>query len=955
MNYFYENILSSYYIEDNLMYLLTLLLKNEINKMKYCNYPDMFLDEHSICKYLLNELRKKSDIQGFFKTIIYEVVENLEIKYSENIIDFDINKKIKEMKLKLKNISDISKNTLNNKDTLIDKNGNKLNIDDIHNIPQQTGNNYSEIKTNNDIFGSKYLQNILKEDLETKLDEYKDNPNMMEYINNKIKQCNINKELFSNEHFLNIINNSNYSDTIYDLYKEDFMEVIDIIDKIFQNLISSIHLLPHSIKCLCKIISILLTKKFPNITTTQKNSFIGIFFFKILFSAIFKNPSIEALINDFIISRNTMYSLNVISEIIIQLVSGKFFTNIVFTPFNRYFLEKMPMIYTLFEKICDVNITPFIEKLINDQLEENYKYNYFDENEDEVISHRSVCYNLDNISVLLKNVDKCKDIIFSNGENKHLFKTFEKLSSGSMLKLLERLQKQENYENTKNIKNPKGKKIENINLVKNKKYFYLDTELLWNNNYKKLFSINKKNKKAKKIELNKSKIEDDVYKNNLIKVKNYLSILLLNYRKIKKNDFTLNKILNTENILKELKIFMNSSNFVIDGSIPSEWYINILLDYIKKVPNSYIENDYELLYSELEKDINNSIKELDFEALSVCIDKMKFTQRWINYYEHVITCILDVEQNEKAKQIIENEILPVEIRFAYSDTEKYFSIIKTKINKLKILDDMVYENSKSNVIICPTIDSFAKLFPNINKYECYNIPTFNIIEELNIPEYLLNYFKSTQIYLTKTQTNANSQEIENISNKIYDYTMNKLYKKLFPTKPDPKDLLIYKNSILLSWTEPKNFIKDKKTDYVFDTFLPDAIKYIRQIETEKSPRKKINNLSKVFNSITNLERFNGCHEAQGVDDTILILNYAIIKSKPFQLLTNTKYMKLFIGEKENYLEGNQLAQLVSICEFIEKVNNERLYNVTKEEYESKCNELEKTLINEMDAAFLNIN
>ena len=33
INNFYENILSSYYIEDKLMFLLTLLIKNEINKL----------------------------------------------------------------------------------------------------------------------------------------------------------------------------------------------------------------------------------------------------------------------------------------------------------------------------------------------------------------------------------------------------------------------------------------------------------------------------------------------------------------------------------------------------------------------------------------------------------------------------------------------------------------------------------------------------------------------------------------------------------------------------------------------------------------------------------------------------------------------------------------------------------------------------------------------------------
>ena len=42
MNNFYENILSSNYMEDNLMYLLTLLLKNEINDLKTENISKSF-------------------------------------------------------------------------------------------------------------------------------------------------------------------------------------------------------------------------------------------------------------------------------------------------------------------------------------------------------------------------------------------------------------------------------------------------------------------------------------------------------------------------------------------------------------------------------------------------------------------------------------------------------------------------------------------------------------------------------------------------------------------------------------------------------------------------------------------------------------------------------------------------------------------------------------------------
>ena len=76
-NNFYENILSSYYIEDNLMYVLTMLLEDEINNLKNINQENNFLND-TPCGCVLEELRRKNDIQGFFKTIIFNGVEDLE-------------------------------------------------------------------------------------------------------------------------------------------------------------------------------------------------------------------------------------------------------------------------------------------------------------------------------------------------------------------------------------------------------------------------------------------------------------------------------------------------------------------------------------------------------------------------------------------------------------------------------------------------------------------------------------------------------------------------------------------------------------------------------------------------------------------------------------------------------------------------------------------------------------
>ena len=65
-NNFYENILSSDYIEDNLLYVLSLLLQDEINDLNNENDFSNFLNE-TPCGFLLGHLKEKKDVQTFFK------------------------------------------------------------------------------------------------------------------------------------------------------------------------------------------------------------------------------------------------------------------------------------------------------------------------------------------------------------------------------------------------------------------------------------------------------------------------------------------------------------------------------------------------------------------------------------------------------------------------------------------------------------------------------------------------------------------------------------------------------------------------------------------------------------------------------------------------------------------------------------------------------------------------
>ena len=104
---FYENILSSKYLQSSLIYVITILLKYEINN--YCkeSHPEKclekFLDANSPCGYLLYELRAKYDYQIYIKKVIEDVVREIDhcsynLCFEINKIDNNISDAVKDIK-----------------------------------------------------------------------------------------------------------------------------------------------------------------------------------------------------------------------------------------------------------------------------------------------------------------------------------------------------------------------------------------------------------------------------------------------------------------------------------------------------------------------------------------------------------------------------------------------------------------------------------------------------------------------------------------------------------------------------------------------------------------------------------------------------------------------------------------------------------------------------------------
>ena len=130
-------------------------------------------------------------------------------------------------------------------------------------------------------------------------------------------------------------------------------------------------------------------------------------------------------------------------------------------------------------------------------------------------------------------------------------------------------------------------------------------------------------------------------------------------------------------------------------------------------------NDCENLYNSLANDINNSMKKMDFEVMSLCLWKVKFVNRGILYYENLKKSSYWNWIKWKVQVIIEKTIIPVTINFKLNDRE--LKIEKSKsIKEIPFLD--IFKDDSDKKVTCPTIESFGKKFPVIETVMKFNYP-----------------------------------------------------------------------------------------------------------------------------------------------------------------------------------------------------------------------------------------
>ena len=934
-NNFYENILSPNHIEDQLLYVIYLLLEDEIDKLNDINNTSKFLND-TACGYLLNELMDKKDVKAFFKIILKEAIEIMELSHSDTNLVFEANR--------------IEKEIVGRKKTISKRNSTKKpNAIDMSIYDSQRQKSEDEKKQHEEFF-SKYLIDLNLQKLNELKDKYSEEKNekMKAYIEYQLNS-QTEEDIYANKQFFKLMNcNSPYTYEILMEYEKNFVIVINCINSIIDKILENLDLLPYSIKCVCKIISSLLEKKFKNISIIEKNIFISKFFLNKIFIPILINPANGALINNYIISNNTLMNLNTVSLILLQFTSLKLFNskdNGNFSPFNLYFLQKVDKLLEIYDNLNLVKLPNFIGKLINGEIiKDTYEYNYFNENKKELLFHRSIFLSVNHIKVLLKNIQKFKNIIF-NEKNVYFQKIISKLCDlKDNVKFLSSLcDKNEEFTLVKQ-QNKTKKKVEEKR-EKNIKYFLL-TDILYNDKYKQLLSSIEKGKSFFKLEekkishTNKEENKDnkEIIENLVIKTKNVISTILYNYRVFIETDFGDAENINTLDIFKKLKLFMKSTDFVVDESIPSEWYIELLFEYLKKLPPEYKENDYKKLYEELKNDIEKSIKQYDFEELSIMIDKKKFGRKIKAYYNNKKEILDDINLNKNVNKIIENEPINVKLYFKYKGDKKGLNIYQEDKGdkQLDFLDSFIFVDPNHKAKSCKTIELFTKNFPDLDTIASYeNQSVFDIQKELGVPDKLNIFFNIIKNYLKEGNKAKDEKSINIIFEKIYDYVMAKIYRKIYPNEENAFDLSLQKKIDIYSWIEPNNLIKNN-INYNFELVLPDITRYFNSIDIEKSPRKKINNMVNIFSSINKLLTFQN-QSLIGVDDQMPLLNYIFIKAKPKRIFTNIEFMELYMGDRIMKSEGNYLVQLKAIRDFTFNLAPNSLLNISEKEFYENCN------------------
>ena len=846
---------------------------------------------------------------------------------------------------------------------------NKISIDENKNL---------EIKKEE--YNSEYKQELNIDKLLDILNNTKDD-NFKEYILNLIDKAYLNNDIYTNKGLINCFeeyNNDEIKSLIIGKYRRNFLYIQKKVESLLQSTIDKISTVPYTIRCICKIIFLLMNKKFGDLPKYFINSFVGKFFFgKYIFPVL--SLEYKNILNNRIFSNKNKKCINLIISVIEKVYKGDLFQtqdDTEKTIFNYYLIEIFPIINTFFEKLIDVELPKIIEnalketefdqnnlileqifniekepdknkdKTINENKENqeqnpSYKYDYFTENPDEILHLESICFSLNDILFILSLISKNLEIFSGLPKYSFFCKTFNHIKS-------------------------KDYKIDDI-IDKEpdiKRFFVLFKE----EKTAQLEKLVSKKKKEESSFLIENQNLDLICKRVKLSIKTVLKGLNL----LNNKDFShlIGAVTNEkffsalQYTLDDLENFSETTN-----QIPLKWYGLYLSNNKKRINEKYQENDYDKLYEEMLEEESKILEELKkFSRILITRNGMNLGCGE-NILEQMNIGIYHMNQARKIVMIekfVNTEIIEVCIQISKDSEDK-----NNSTNPIPLLN-----KENQNIIILDSKDcphsktSLTNLLKSNKKKHCYYIKDIirfilkdnyfddnnpNEIEELKIQnrnkliyKALLSYMKlvvekirnptvNKNIFYQEKNTTKKEKEkyyIE-IKRKIWDFILKKIYRFVYPKKPIGFDTKFYNTTRCLDWITPE-LLKIKK-EYINQLGFAELC--LKRMEEAISVSDKLDYINSAIDTVICTVKFSGEKEINiSNEEMVRIFMYILIKAQLKRINSNINYIKCF-GEEDN--SGEKKEELFNLMDNaviqVLKINSNYL-KISEEEFKQKFEE-----------------
>ena len=977
-NQFYDNILIPNPEQEELLILMYKLLEEEITPMNSASVDEFLSDNTFLGKFISSYINKR-ELKVFLKMLLNPLILSIEnsglecMDMSLQNINREVNKR-KDERISDKNfdawLREIPKTNINFKKYYMPGNE-EINEDDVKEEKKD------DTKQEKIVYNSDYKEELTLDKIYNKITNEKNN-DIKEIYLYQLEQIGNDPDIFTNAGIKLVINDTYFQNNrqlILKKYFENFLFIKDKIDYLIQALIDRISTIPYTVRCICKVISLLMQKKFPSLPTFLRNSFIGKFIFD---KCIFPVLSLENknVMDSRIFSQNTKRCLNVIISVLSNANRCSLYpttTDTEKTVFNYYLFEIIPLINKFYEKVIDIELPKTLEELIAkvkfkieqnidnkifhfrrknikrridptkkeieikkepEKLEEEIKYNYFKNNDDEIMHLESICFSAQDILFILSLIQKKPKLFEGLPDYKFFSKTIERIKAED-----ERLQ---------NIVRKNGINKQFFIVFQEEKNLKLEN-LIRNNssNVSTFSSINQDS--------------DIICK----RIKFCIKTILKDLNLLNNKDYSyLNRAISTNKFFGAIKKTLNNITYSSGETdkIPLKWYGQYLYNNKKGLSQIYQNDDYEKLYIELLEEEENILKELKlFSSTIITRDGMNLrcAENLLDKVKYDLGDIEEAKKFVKIEKFIDTEKIEVCMRFKEekddkNSSEKLPMVIITDISECNHQKNATDDNDKKNKSLAHTlfikdfINKFTDNSQNMDKNSLnYKLKIFSTEDIIN-SERKNGIFKTMKMYMNLVKKRIKEPiineglfndlpNIGEIAEKIEDHILRQIYKDVFP--PEQKeDLIFYQRTKCLNWVTPEQL--DIKTIYINQ--LRFAIDSIKQIDEARSVLDKLDLIASAHTSVNNTIKFSsGKDDDSGQDEMTPILQYIILKAHPKRMHSNINYIKCFLGDSNlTDSKGFLLSQIESAASYINNLNYEIL-KIPKEEFETQYENYKK--------------